>query len=140
MPAPDSIILLIKFNCAVFKFSNFRSKKGERFHSPRTEEELVLMGSDVATVLVSALSFSKRFFFSSFSNASIFSILRQIISPLRSLKKACCFSRRFIFIRFSDNNARVARSSLLMRERSFSILTKSDKETSTALHLILRRT
>ena len=119
--------------------SRSRSKKSESTHSSETEKELAPVGSDVATVFASALSFSNRSSFSSFFNASIFSTLRRIISPSRFLRKACCFLRRFIFIKFSDNNARVARSSLLMRERFFSILTKSYKKILTVLYLTLRR-
>ena len=87
MPTFDLTVLLTKFYYIILRF---RSKKGEGIYSPETEEKLAPVGSDVATVFVFILSFSNHSFFSSFSNASIFSILRRIISPSRFFKKACC--------------------------------------------------
>ena len=136
MPAFNLIILLTKFYYAILRF---RSKKGENIHSSETEKKLAPVGSDVATVLASAFSFNNRSFFFNFFNAFIFSILRRIISPSRFLRKVCCFLKRFIFAKFSDNDARIARNSLLIRKRFFLILTKSDKEISTALYFISRR-
>ena len=130
----------MKFYCAVFRFFNFRSKKNEKIHSSEIEKKLIPVNSNVATVLAFAFSFNNYSSFSSFSNIFIFLILRRTISPSRFFKKACCFSRRFIFAKFSDNNARVARSLLLIRKRFFLILIKSDKEISTVLYFIPRRT
>ena len=137
MSAFNLIILLTKFYCAILRF---RNKKNEEIQSSETEEKLIPIGSDVATVLASAFSFNNRSFFSSFSNVSIFLILRRIISLLRFLRKACCFLKRFIFIKFLDNDARIARSLLLIRERFFSILAKLNKKILTVLYLISRRT
>ena len=125
MPTFGSIILLTKF---YYVISRSRSKKGEDIQSLETEKKLAPVGSDVATVLASAFSFNNRSSSSSFSNAFIFLILRRIISPSRSLKKAYCFLKRFIFAKFSDNNARIVRNLLLMRKRSFSILIKLNKK------------
>ena len=136
MPAFNLTVLSAKFYCTV---SRFRSKEGDGTQSSETEKKLAPVGSNVAIVLASAFSFSNHSFFFSFSNVFIFSTLRRIISPSRSFRKICYFLRRFIFIRFSDNDARIARSLLLIQERFFSILTKSDKKTSTALYLTSRR-
>ena len=137
MSAFNLTVLLTKSYCVILRF---RSKKGESTHSSEAEEKLIPKDSDLATVFASILFFNNRSSFFSFSNVFIFLTLRRIISSSRFLKKACCFSRRFIFIKISDNDARVARNLLLMRECSFSILAKSDKKISTVLYLISRRT
>jgi len=80
VPADGSGVSSTKPHCAT---SKSRSNEGDGNQSQEVEEELAPVGSDVATVLASALSFSNRSSSSSFSNDSIFSTPRRIISPAR---------------------------------------------------------